>query len=130
MTCANCARAVERALKKAGAAEALVNFATEEANVMYDDSTVDLQRLISAVKAAGYGAEPSRSKTKGEDENAFTVEKEHRRALILGIVLGLPLVSLSMARDFGLHLGIPYSAFGLICFFVHTHPIFCGLGLL
>jgi len=120
MTCANCARAVERALKKAGAAEALVNFATEEANVMYDDSTVDLQRLISAVKAAGYGAEPSRSKTKGEDENAFTVEKEHRRALILGIVLGLPLVSLSMARDFGLHLGIPYSAFGLICFLLST----------
>jgi len=123
MTCANCARAVERALKKAGATEALVNFATEEASVLYDESKVELQGLITAVKSAGYGAYVKsfeQSEEKEDQGSHLTVAMHHKRALILGVVLGAPLLILSMANDFGLTFNLSYHSFGLIAFLLAT----------
>ncbi|PJF30232.1 MAG: heavy metal translocating P-type ATPase [Phototrophicales bacterium] len=56
MTCAACARNVERALSKTdGVSMANVNIATERANITFDPSLIDMTGLIARVDAAGYG---------------------------------------------------------------------------
>jgi Cu+-exporting ATPase len=56
MTCAACARRVEKALSgTAGVSAASVNLATEKATVEYDAASVGLPRLVEAVEGAGYG---------------------------------------------------------------------------
>jgi Cu+-exporting ATPase len=56
MTCANCARTVERTLKKTpGVAEVVVNYATERASVDYDPAQTAPAALITRVQDAGYG---------------------------------------------------------------------------
>jgi Cu+-exporting ATPase len=55
MTCANCANAIERALKKApGVASASVNYANERAHVSFDPAQVKPAELIERVRKAGY----------------------------------------------------------------------------
>src|SRR5690349_2541900 len=50
MTCASCARTVERTLKKTeGVSEAVVNFATERASVSFDPKQVQLPALIERI---------------------------------------------------------------------------------
>ena len=58
MTCAACARAVERSVGKVdGVQSANVNLAIEKLAVEFDESKVDISRIIEAVEKAGYGAE-------------------------------------------------------------------------
>ena len=55
MTCASCARRIERGLQKVGGVEtALVNLATEQATVSYDPQQVQPQDLVAAVETSGY----------------------------------------------------------------------------
>ncbi|WFR57047.1 heavy metal translocating P-type ATPase [Anaerocolumna sp. AGMB13025] len=57
MTCAACAKAVEKAVGKLeGITTANVNFATEKLHLEYDDTKVDKERIKSAVEKAGYHA--------------------------------------------------------------------------
>ncbi|MDF2880389.1 MAG: copper-translocating P-type ATPase [Clostridiaceae bacterium] len=57
MTCAACARAVERASKKLdGVSTANVNLATEKLNIEFDESKVDVNKIQNAVEKAGYKA--------------------------------------------------------------------------
>ncbi len=56
MTCANCARTVERTLSKTPGVENVnVNFATERAQVSFDPSQLKLPDMIERVDKAGYG---------------------------------------------------------------------------
>jgi Cu+-exporting ATPase len=56
MTCAACARRIERKLSKApGVNRAGVNFATSRATVEYDPKSTGVRELMEAVKDAGYG---------------------------------------------------------------------------
>lgn len=56
MTCANCARTVERTLSKTeGVESANVNFATERALVIFDPTQVKMNDVIMRVDKAGYG---------------------------------------------------------------------------
>lgn len=56
MTCANCARTVERTLSKtAGVESAVVNFASEKASISFDGAQVSPTALIERVQNAGYG---------------------------------------------------------------------------
>ncbi|MEK6264692.1 MAG: heavy metal translocating P-type ATPase, partial [Clostridium sp.] len=58
MTCASCAKTIERVSKKLpGVEEANVNFATEKINIKYDESKIKLEDIQSAVKKAGYKIE-------------------------------------------------------------------------
>src|SRR5215212_2689449 len=58
MSCASCAKRVEKALSKGAAvSEANVNFAAEKATVTYDPEAVSLERLVETVGEAGYEAE-------------------------------------------------------------------------
>lgn len=58
MTCASCAKAVEKSINKLKGIEgANVNFATEKLNVAFDESSVSIDKIKEAVKNAGYSAE-------------------------------------------------------------------------
>ena len=55
MTCAACAKAVERVTKKLdGVENSSVNIATEKANIEYDSSKIKLSQIKSAIEKAGY----------------------------------------------------------------------------
>lgn len=57
MTCAACAKAVERAsIKLDGVSEAAVNFATEKLSINFDESKVSLEDIQNAIEKAGYKA--------------------------------------------------------------------------
>jgi len=57
MTCAACAKNIERATKKLpGINEANVNFATEKLSVDFDESEVTVQDIQGAIEKAGYKA--------------------------------------------------------------------------
>lgn len=57
MTCAACAKAVERATKKLdGVEESSVNLATEKMNISFDEGKVTVEDIQKAVEKAGYKA--------------------------------------------------------------------------
>lgn len=63
MTCASCAKAVERNVKKVeGVSSAGVNLATEKLLVEFDDN-VTLEEIKAAVEKGGYGVEEEKSET-------------------------------------------------------------------
>ena len=66
MSCASCARSIETTLNATdGVRSAAVNFASEKATVEYDEELVDEERLLEAVRSAGYDARPEQA---AEDE--------------------------------------------------------------
>ena len=63
MTCAACAKRIERAVGKLeGVAQASVNFAAEKLSVEYDAQKVSLDKIKEAVREAGYGIVEERRK--------------------------------------------------------------------
>jgi len=107
MTCATCSARVEKALKNVpGVLAAHVNLAAERASVVYSPASVGYAELVAAVEQAGYGviATAGASAADAEDVEAAAraAELAHkRRQLLVGVMLGLPLFVLSMARDVG-----------------------------
>ena len=96
MTCASCVRRVERALSKVEGVEvASVNFAAERAQVV---GRVDPDRLIAAVREAGYDAALATDQLAREEERQQHYRRELRRLLIFAAV-GIPGMLLAMASD-------------------------------
>ena len=102
MTCASCVTTIERALHEVpGVLEARVNFASEEATVEMA-SGVEVERLISAITDAGYGARPL---AEGSDDDA---EQAGRRKLYRSLlhkfwfaaVVSLPVIYFSYPELF------------------------------
>ena len=100
MTCASCVRRVERALQKTdGVLGASVNLATEKATVSYLPDSVNVGRLKTAVRNAGYEI---RDETPGKDR--ADTEREAREgelrklktSLIFAAVFTAPLILLVM----------------------------------
>ena len=107
MTCANCAKAIERTLTKKvpGVASATVNLADERVHVTYDPALADTGRMAEAVAAAGYTLVIPETDETAEDEERTAREREHRRersAFAVGIAFTIPLFIASMGRDLGL----------------------------
>lgn len=112
MTCAACAAAVERALRKLeGVSDVSVNFATKRAAVMFDRQVVDAEALVGAVRRAGYEAEMPPAASVGpagrgeelDDGAQATAQFEDeqaslRRRLILGGIFTLPVLVISMSH--------------------------------
>lgn len=97
MTCAACARTVERASEKLpGVKSASVNFATEKLNINYDNAIITLSDIQKAVEKAGYKA--------SEEENNIDADKEKKereiKALwhrfLISAIFGVPLLLLAM----------------------------------
>lgn len=96
MTCAACARAVERAAAGVdGVEDAFVNFATEKLTFRYNGSAQTAQLVYGAVRAAGYApvldADAGEEKTRGIFTTRLTVSVVCT-LLLLYIAMG-PMVS-------------------------------------
>jgi P-type Cu+ transporter len=93
MSCAACARAIERQLADTpGVARAHVNFATNTATVEFDPARTGAGELIGAIEEIGFGvpqgaAQPEAGETAGL-----------RRRLLVGALFSLPLAVLGMSH--------------------------------
>jgi Cu+-exporting ATPase len=109
MTCANCARAVERAVKKLpGVASVNVNLASERAAVEYTPGAVSIAHIVAAIRKAGYDvpAQPADLGSRAALDATRAARQaelaQRRRRAIVGLLLALPTFTLSMGRDLGL----------------------------
>jgi P-type Cu+ transporter len=94
MTCASCARRVERTLNQLDGVSASVNYATERATVDFDAAAVAPQELVAAVQAAGYEASLP-STARGEDTEPDETAPLRRR-LLISTALTVPVLLLTM----------------------------------
>ena len=99
MTCAACAKRVEKAIAKLeGVTEVNVNFATEKAFVTYDQHKVRVSEMKEAVVKAGYQPLEVRE-TEAEDEDRARKEKEIKtlwRKFLVAAIFAFPLLYIAM----------------------------------
>ena len=106
MTCAACANRIERSLKRQpGVSSAAVNFATERATVNFDPGMTSSDKLVKAVRDAGYDvipeAAPGGSGEIADDpmEAAHAAEyAEVKRKFWIAAVLSLPVLVIAMSH--------------------------------
>jgi len=91
MTCTSCATRIERTLNKLDGVEATVNFATENATVIFDPELVEPKQLVAAVEAIGYHVGPAQPLHEHTHEHDAPPTR-----LVLAIALAAPLVLLAM----------------------------------
>ena len=106
MTCANCAQTNQTALASTpGVVSADVNYATDEAQVMYAPGEISMEDLYDAIEAAGYAPVRQSSDAGGDgaaadgDADARDAARNaeirrQKRLTLFGAVLSLPLVGL------------------------------------
>jgi P-type Cu+ transporter len=101
MTCASCAARIEKTLNGLEGVVATVNFATEQATIRCDEA-VPVDRVVTAVESAGYGARPAPDPFGGH-EAAAAGHHHHdeplrllTRRLVVAIVLTIPVALLAM----------------------------------
>jgi len=113
MTCAACAKAVERATRKLdGVVESNVNYATEKLNISYEPSKVRVSDIRKAVEKAGYKAVEEESTT--VDEDKLRKEKEIKllwKKFIISLIFTLPLLTIAMSSMLGEKIGYSLPAF-------------------
>ncbi|MGB7923570.1 MAG: heavy metal translocating P-type ATPase [Pyrinomonadaceae bacterium] len=106
MTCAACARRIERQLSKTpGVRRAGVNFATSRATVEYDPAATGIRELMETVKTVGYGtAGTTRDDFSGEaaedsEQAARAAEyRDLRRKFWVAAALSLPVLVIAMSH--------------------------------
>jgi P-type Cu+ transporter len=103
MTCAACARHIEQKLQATeGVNQAAVNFATARATIGYDAKTTDVERLIDAVKATGYGVrENAAGEVAAADFTEASRDEEYRtlkRKFIIAALLSMPVLVIAMSH--------------------------------
>ena len=105
MTCAACARRVEKALSgTAGVRAANVNLAAEKATVEYDPALVGSADLAGAVEGAGYGVVLEEERV--EDAHAREYKRLRSRFLVAAVLTVFILIG-SLPPMLGLMLPIP-----------------------
>jgi Cu+-exporting ATPase len=103
MTCAACARRIERKLTNApGVTRANVNFATARATVEFDPARTGVSNLIEAVRAVGYdtaGVPADESARADSEEAARAVEQRTLwRRFLVAALLSAPVLLIAMAH--------------------------------
>ncbi|HYN32480.1 MAG TPA: heavy metal translocating P-type ATPase [Ilumatobacteraceae bacterium] len=92
MTCAACANRIQRTLTKLdGVSDVRVNFANGRATVMHD-ATIEDGQLRAAIERLGYEAPVTADHDQAEQRR----EADLRRRWIVALVLGIPVVAISM----------------------------------
>lgn len=99
MTCAACARTIEKAVGKLeGVESGTVNFATEKATIQYDPARIRLSEIKDAIAKAGYKALDAQVGSK-TDEDRLRKQKEIRTLwtkFIVSGVFSIPLLYIAM----------------------------------
>ena len=105
MTCASCARAVERVTGKLdGVSVANVNLATEKLTVTYEPSIIRVSDIKNAVEKAGYKA-IEESVARDEDKDIHVKEQRSLwQRFIISLIATIPLLYISMGHMIGLPL--------------------------
>ncbi|MDR0500370.1 MAG: heavy metal translocating P-type ATPase [Coriobacteriales bacterium] len=114
MTCAACARRIERVLGKLeGVSEVAVNYATEKATVVYEPQSVRLTTIRDAIDKAGYKAI--------RPDQANSVEEQRKRKekaiktmwvkFIVSACFALPLLYIAMVPMLTFWVQLPYPQF-------------------
>ncbi|MCB2299371.1 heavy metal translocating P-type ATPase [Clostridium tagluense] len=102
MTCASCAKAVERATRKLdGVTEANVNYATEKLSINYEPSKIKVIDIKKAIEKAGYKAIEEETTV---DEDKEKKEKEIKllwKKFIISAIFAVPLLYISMGHMIG-----------------------------
>ena len=99
MTCAACANRIERKLNRLEGVTATVNYATEKATVTFDSGHVSPDDLVAAVESIGYGAALPNAVNDGPDPADVRLA-DLRRRLVLAVLLGIPVLLISMINTF------------------------------
>ena len=100
MTCAACARAIERTLSATGGvARAHVNLATNTATVEYDPTRTNVAEFVRAIEDIGYGV-PERPPAEDAAERAY------RRRFVIAAMFAVPVLVLGMSHGYW---QVPYS---------------------
>ncbi|GGI40697.1 heavy metal translocating P-type ATPase [Mammaliicoccus stepanovicii] len=104
MTCAACSSRIEKVLnRQEGIDKAIVNLATEEANIAYNPEMINLNEIINKIKNLGYDAQ---SKV-GNEEKATHKEKTIKKMktkLTISAILSLPLIVTMFVHLFNMSL--------------------------
>lgn len=107
MTCAACAKSIERTVGKLSGVESVsVNLATEKANIKYNPAELRLSEIKQAIAKAGYKALETESRDRS-DEDKKRKEREIRvlwTKFAVSAVFALPLLYISMGHMLGLPL--------------------------
>lgn len=108
MSCASCARSVERAVSKLpGIFEASVNYATEKAKVVYDPGKTRLSEIKHAIEKAGY--KPLEADTGEKTDREKDIREKERKSLwirfLISAVFTIPLFYIAMGHM--IHLPVP-----------------------
>jgi Cu+-exporting ATPase len=112
MSCAACARTIERTLQAVPGVEAAgVNYATNRATVRFDPAAVGLDDLVRAVRDVGYDVLPTGSGSTAtalaDDESSLQdvqdkarVEESRRlrRKFVVALTCSVPIFTISMAH--------------------------------
>jgi P-type Cu+ transporter len=103
MTCAACARRIERRLAKSpGVSAAHVNFATTRATVEYDPRQTSVRPLVEAVEEIGYRArdiaDDDKSGANREEEARRAERRDLTRRFAVAAALSLPVLVISMSH--------------------------------
>ncbi|PNY38536.1 copper-translocating P-type ATPase [Rhodopirellula baltica] len=100
ITCANCARSIEKSLSRNSAVQsAVVNVTGGRVLVDFDPTATDREDLAEAIRQTGFTVQSDDQEAETE---AHHVERRAHVLMWLGVALTLPLFILSMGRDFGL----------------------------
>jgi Cu+-exporting ATPase len=110
MSCASCAKSIENIIRSiSGVSECNVNFATEQASVIYDATKTNLQAIQEAVNAAGYSASPFQEDnlfaTQDDDieqQRRLSASRQLKQKVAIGTIISLILVIGSLPAMTGL----------------------------
>jgi Cu+-exporting ATPase len=101
MTCAACARSIERTLSAtAGVERAHVNLATNTATVEFDPTRTGVREFVGAIEDLGYGVP---EKEVRED----AAGRAYRRRLTVAVIFAVPVAVLGMSHG---RIAVPHSA--------------------
>ncbi|MBB6624873.1 copper-translocating P-type ATPase [Clostridium gasigenes] len=105
MTCASCAKAVERATRKIdGVTEANVNYATEKLIINYEPSKVKVIDIKKAIEKAGYKAIEEETTVDADKEKKGKEIKLLWKKFVISAIFTVPLLYISMGHMMGLYL--------------------------
>ena len=111
MSCATCAGRIESAImKEPGVVSAQVNLSNALAHVAYQAGATEVESIVAAIEAAGYGATPILSERETSEMRRAEESRRTRNDILMLVVSGLltlPLVAPMVVALFGVEFMLP-----------------------
>ncbi|MFM7252097.1 MAG: heavy metal translocating P-type ATPase [Ilumatobacteraceae bacterium] len=96
MTCAACAMRIEKKLNRLDGVEATVNYATEQAHVVFRPGLADETLLVQTIEGIGYGASVPSPNSADDLDRSDERLADLRHRLVVAALLGTPVLIVSM----------------------------------